>query len=536
MRTVYAIQFEVRPATASAQGCQELVTRLAGLTKDWIQGKYRDTYRAPCQQAWDGRPINPCDRHELVGTDESCGEMRLCGIEWQHPDDEDRTVLWNTSCTIASDGQAVQVAFVLRISSASFVVKPASFKLGRPRVLAKILTDFPCSLDGVPIPTKHTVVTQQDIARLVAGTLMNTSRVLPVIVVSPDSWTDRLHVAPGKLQGQLLGFAEIVALKDKWAAFRLTDEVGRELSCYNGAVRLYWPGLRRDSDWRDHPLYFPDRLAEMERETGGLGVNLFRFLASVASIRHAEGNVVRKVRHALDAQRAAHVEAMRQQLQQETHEPEGLREFFEEFQPTLDENDRLRKELETAQMRALELEKEVQDAKANLANVFQYREQAQAQAVQRERDAEPETVLEALTRIRDRYPDLLVVYDSAVESAEESDFGRPAQVLEALLAIAEVGAAWRKARKAKKNFKPLKSAFAEKISCKYAVRESQQTMNMYGGERVFRHQGASRTMEEHLTLGGGDRVNCLQIYFQFDVDSKKVHIGYCGVHLSYSGM
>lgn len=41
-------------------------------------------------------------------------------------------------------------------------------------------------------------------------------------------------------------------------------------------------------------------------------------------------------------------------------------------------------------------------------------------------------------------------------------------------------------------------------------------------------------MLRHLTLGGGDRQNCLQVYFEFDRDARKVLIGYCGVHLPHA--
>src|SRR4051794_23224968 len=107
-------------------------------------------------------------------------------------------------------------------------------------------------------------------------------------------------------------------------------------------------------------------------------------------------------------------------------------------------------------------------------------------------------------------------WGTSVESAEESNFGRPAQVLEALLAGAEVGAAWKEAKDKKRAFKPLKTAFQEKVSYKYTNNESEQTMNLYGEDRKFRHEGATRAMEKHFTLGGGDRVNCLQIYIDFD--------------------
>jgi len=34
---------------------------------------------------------------------------------------------------------------------------------------------------------------------------------------------------------------------------------------------------------------------------------------------------------------------------------------------------------------------------------------------------------------------------------------------------------------------------------------------------------------------GGQTNNCLQIYFEFDHESERVLIGYCGRHLPYAG-
>jgi len=40
-------------------------------------------------------------------------------------------------------------------------------------------------------------------------------------------------------------------------------------------------------------------------------------------------------------------------------------------------------------------------------------------------------------------------------------------------------------------------------------------------------------MLKHITLGGGSRVNCLQVYFEPNDGLLKIEIGYCGRHLPY---
>ncbi|MGH9462765.1 MAG: hypothetical protein ACRD1X_16235 [Vicinamibacteria bacterium] len=127
------------------------------------------------------------------------------------------------------------------------------------------------------------------------------------------------------------------------------------------------------------------------------------------------------------------------------------------------------------------------------------------------------------------------MWRSAEESADKSAFGRPSQVYQALLATKEVAEAYFKSKATGNSMGPWEKAFGEK-GFKYAATESQNTMNMYGKDRVFVQKGRRLEMARHLTLGGGDRQNCLQIYFEVDEPRQRFVIGYCGMHLRYYGM
>jgi hypothetical protein len=146
----------------------------------------------------------------------------------------------------------------------------------------------------------------------------------------------------------------------------------------------------------------------------------------------------------------------------------------------------------------------------------------------------PGTVADALDRAAEHFPDTLEIWEEAKRSAEESSFGNPAKVYDALSAIAEVGRAYLHAREGGPPLGPIEHAFRRRVPFKYTSFESRTTMSIFGGERVFSHHGKKRQMRRHLTLGGGTTNNCLQIYFEFDEESKRVLVGYCGRHLPYS--
>ena len=65
------------------------------------------------------------------------------------------------------------------------------------------------------------------------------------------SWIDAHELS--RLLGDL---AEVVLLETGDATWELTDALPARLDVYGGAARIWWPGLREDSDPYDHRLYF----------------------------------------------------------------------------------------------------------------------------------------------------------------------------------------------------------------------------------------------------------------------------------------
>ncbi|MDD5699097.1 MAG: hypothetical protein PHH77_10820 [Victivallaceae bacterium] len=90
-------------------------------------------------------------------------------------------------------------------------------------------------------------------------------RTLPVIVVSaPDAnrWTYTPNVPLNSLidcewlAKQSLGYAHVVRLSFQMA-FEFFHRIGRSWAVYDGAVRIYYPGLNTETDsLQDHPVYF----------------------------------------------------------------------------------------------------------------------------------------------------------------------------------------------------------------------------------------------------------------------------------------
>ena len=245
MRTVYATVLDVIPN--SPETPSECFQRLIGVATSWVEQGYQRKWAIPLKLALDGAAVVPAPDHIVRCTAEEADSCKLVTIEWSHPGDPGSDLRWSTVCNFARSDRGIQLSLAVRLSSSNVVVKPLTFTVGRPRLLDDILAAFPCFVGKQPIPKSPTVISAPDVAAIVESTLLSSDRPLPVVIISPNVWTERPEVDPTDLQKALLGFAQVAALRDKWAAFKLTDCIGKELTCYNGAVRLYWPGLKANS-------------------------------------------------------------------------------------------------------------------------------------------------------------------------------------------------------------------------------------------------------------------------------------------------
>ena len=156
------------------------------------------------------------------------------------------------------------------------------------------------TIDGWSVPLDVNRLAPSEVQPYVDDVLLNPVRNLPVITVSPDVWAGRYSVNPDQMLETLKGFAHVAVVADKWAGFKLTDALGQDLSCYDGSVRVYWPGLALDDNPFQHKLFLRNTILAFEDRGQALDRHLFRLLSTIASYRYAEGSVIRSVRLRLE--------------------------------------------------------------------------------------------------------------------------------------------------------------------------------------------------------------------------------------------
>jgi len=336
------------------------------------------------------------------------------------------------------------------------------------------------------------------------------------------------------VQDKLLGLAHVYEI-DREAGFDLTRQLGKSSSCFNGAVRVYWPGFTPSSYVR-HPLYLPEQVAEFEEKGSLLEDYLFQKFANIAASRFSEGEVWKSLDKKINEEQREELNRLRQRLEEERERATEEEGFLEEMERLLNRNEQLLKEKESLKDKNKNLEKELAITKENLMASYQADEPATTSEVEDDTEISSpslDSVASALQQASEDFEERITVWDSAEKAAEESEFGRPQEVYDAIQVIAElanqyfsgddfsVGEPWEE--------------FFERRNYDYAPSEHDNTMNMHGEHRIFKNDGERREMQRHITLGGGSRKHCIQIYFLPDKSRETFCVGYCGDHLPYYG-
>jgi hypothetical protein len=382
------------------------------------------------------------------------------------------------------------------------VVTTLRFDVRRPRLLSDWIGELQVIADGRRLAEQALNYGQNDGPALVE-LLQRPERRLPVIAVSKTivDGVQRPLLRPGGLAYRLAGNAHVVVV-DRACSWAITEAIGRPLSVYEGAIRLWWPRFSKSDDPYRHTLVVGDRVQE--------------------DPKRAEEAVVRRVwRAAVDALGSPSLEARvitarnRADTEQRMAELRGRASEATEWQELLeqqfDDNAALREQLE-------ELQGDVDDLRLALA-------EASAQASSEEEDDEPPDVLtvEDAVKLASEEVTNVVFLPSAYASARESRYPDAAQVLRDLCALGRVAARWA-AGELPSGFK---GGFAEE-PVTYRDGISQTAATKYRSDYEIEYAGATVLMGPHLRRGIGAPEAILRIYWYRDDLAKQLVVGHVG--------
>lgn len=343
----------------------------------------------------------------------------------------------------------VSLSLVIRAMWARDRIAPPRFDMRSPRLARTVLEHFDVRDAQHTLGTEPAILDAAGVPAFIDGLLLNRSRTRPVVFVADDPRQMAPNVDPDELASELAGLAHVYTSLYGRPAWELNRRLGH-LGCPPGGVRIWWPGLTRESDPYRHPRLSAQALRNWRGPSPV--ARIFHQISAAAAVNGLPPAHVKLRREARLAQAAQATDA-------------GALELYE-F--ALQENDDLTADLAAARSNLelvtesrdmLELErddladklKQAEDERDRLHRVYGSALAAATTTIDdgpagEDEPDEPElkTVRAAVDAAVPCCPHLEFA-DRAFESADDSPFENPEAILDALVKLERLAALWARA-------------------------------------------------------------------------------------------
>ncbi len=428
---------------------------------------------------------------------------------WREQDEDDAlyafawrvqrgAVVWTAEIQLATSGEDIDLSGSVRTDRST----SAEGYDRRIAVVADLIDRYDCRRANARVYTRARRLGAPLIDAFVRNWLLNPQRELPIIVVSTADDQERM-VDAHELQHHLAGVARVFSV-DAAASKALTERLGRSLSCYGGAIRIYRPGFTRSDPARLHPFWLSNaiRSPQFVQTVMAHAGPMSRPTPRAASFQDVRERIrLREMERLRAASQSTgnQLQALQQQVERERHWREEA----------LKERDRFQSLYEQVQHE-------------------QDQERSERQLARDDDEIIVESVLEAVQTADRRSGECLSFLPDAFSSAEESRYSQPGLVLEALGALDRLARELRAGGVAPEQI--VQTLKQRNLDCST---ESEDTMRRYGEARRFRDEtGLLHEMSLHIKFGGGRGANKrLRIHFAWATDYQQILVGHVGRHL-----
>lgn len=448
------------------------------------------------------------------------GDQDLWGLRLDHVDHELDDLLWRTEICLAHDLESDEVAFSCdnMAGSVSQSVTPITRTPSRPRIVPQVLREWKGYKGGYSLKADVHVLKSDEVDGFL-DTLLSPSRRRPVVFISAKNDDDRPLIDAGKVADWLAGVAHVVVAESRFPVRRMEDRLPDRFRCFNGAIRIYWPGLSFNDPYR-HKLWLPDRILDKERwHDHGFREFLLGYVSEFATAVFDP-----------EAPSWALLESIRRQNQIEEAIKKGdqadLIELYEE------DNKELNIENADLKMRTSDLYEQVRKERAKAKAWFdayvEARKSANPELPEHEVRPLPESVSEAIDYAAEDYADELVFALNNKSDGHNSIFEQPDEVHAAFKFLATT---YFKAKTGEVACADLDQAVRTEVGWRFEANQSQTAIGKYPEWYQCCYEDRTYTLEEHVKTGSSkDPRHTMRIAFAWDGDLSKVIIGFVGQH------
>jgi len=498
------------------------------LTVAWMQQR--------CPRAFpEGAAIGEPFDIELPGQRfAATGIPDLWAARLEHPDNKIGGRTWSVEVTLSAKNAIVQFGIRMFCSS---IGESGPIERTKPKIVGDVVREIGLTevrqINGRP----WSLQSESDLG-VFESVLLDPERQLPVILLTEVDparipfRVPRYLLDPDALAQRTLGVAYVVTMPSG-LGFRWTDNVGKEWSAFQGAVRTYRAGLSfEQDDPHKHPLTLPERIV-CWTEDGGWEKAYTDFLVQQAFVQSVLGSNWRKQCLTFSEVRAKSLELARNEAKSDLE----LRQLYEaEIANIKQEMKGLEEYVTYCDSELEKYRQEIESQKRRAFDVRQENDRLRAFVSATGRDADSEIV------IPDELDDLqewvqrnlsgrLSLHPRAVRAAKKSPYEDVPLVYRSLLLLADEYREMRLNRLQKEDFEARLTEMGLEFERSITRERAGEQGDTYFVEYPA-GSGRKAFLEYHLRKGTtkDDRYS-LRIYFFWDAEEQQVVVGSLPGHL-----
>ena len=471
-------------------------------------------------------PETGANEASIIGTPDHAPDYCL-SINYRHNDATVSGRAWFTRIGMErpSPEAPLRITILLETSEVSPQVALNPVRPSMPGIVHSLLKT--CTLD--PSTPSHSIFRlEPHNVQLYRERVESKARHHPIIVVSPDDFSEETLVDPEKLRERLVGLAQIFVIANKTDSRKLRTELPSFYTAWDGAITVVSPYREGRAMGRVY------KNSEIEALCHESGKTFEQWLFEEITHRNNLPKSLRHIGHDLVGRRLISFKI--RNLREQSRSAEGLDEIVESY-----ENDRLaaQKQAEDLEYRLLQLEDSNSELREKIHELekqirtkdFQIRRLESASSPEPtqadQRPPAPEEMAGFPAALAMHYRDQIVLTNHAESTLKKSDFEKVDEAWQAFQILAS------HFHPAMANGERIQEAIeqVQSIPARYSGNNSEVTAGKCDGyERM--HEGRKYTLNKHIAIGNArDPRYCFRLYFEWEPEIGKIIVLHAGPHL-----